>query len=95
MGYAYKVDLPAAGAGDPVPINVTGATYFGGEAIIEIAYDVNGFNSNQMGHFNCSNSQVIFHFNAPTVLWIRQDPALVGAPAAPLYVWTDIGSVSV
>ena len=95
MGYAYKVTLPAAGTGDPVPVNVTGRTHFGGDAIIQLAYDENGYNTDQFALFNCAQGQQVFNFSAPTVLWIRQDPGLVGAPAAPLYIWTDIGSVSV
>jgi len=95
MGYAYTVELPAAGTGSPLPINVTGQTHFGGDPIIQFAYDINGFDTGQIALFNCAQGQQVFHFREPTVLWVRQDPGLVGAPAATLYVWTDIGSVSV
>lgn len=95
MGYAYTAELPAAGTGNPVPINVTGQTHFGGDGIIQLAYDENGFNTGQIGMFNCAQGQPKFYFENPTVLWVRQDPALVGAPATTLYVWTDIGGVSV
>jgi len=95
MGYAYTVELPSAGTGDPVPVNVVGQTYFGGETVAQFAYDVANFNSNQFVTVSISGNSILFHFAEPTVLWVRQDPALVGAPASNLGVWTDIGSVNV
>lgn len=95
MGYAYSVELPAAGTGNPVPINVVGQTYFGGESVIQFAYDVANFDTRQFVTVTVSNNSIIFNFAVPTVLWVRQDPALVGAPAVDLGVWTDIGSVNV
>ena len=95
MGYAYNVELPASGTGDPVPINVTGQTQIASETNFQVAYDENGFNTNQFALVIGTQGQLVLEFPAPTVLWIRQDPALVGAPETTLYVWTDIGSVSV
>tara|TARA_Y100000004_G_C8613957_1_gene285931 strand:- start:197 stop:484 length:288 start_codon:yes stop_codon:yes gene_type:complete len=95
MGYAYSIELPASGTGNPIPINVVGQTIFGGESVVQFAYDVANFDTNQYATMNIAQGQAIFHFAHPTVLWVRQDPALVGAPATNFSVWTDIGSVNV
>jgi hypothetical protein len=96
MGYAYTVNLPASGTGNPVPINVVGQTYFGGETVIQIAYDVANFDTNQYATITLTNSgSILYNFAEPTVIYVRQDPALVGAPETYFSVWTDIGSVNV
>lgn len=96
MGYAFTVELPAAGIDEYVPVNVSGQTFFSGETVVQLAYDIANFSTNQYVSITLTNSgSAVFHFAEPTTLWFRQDPNLVGAPATIFSVWTDIGSVNV
>ena len=95
MGRAYNLTIPAAGVGvDPVPVSVSGCTIFNGVGDFQIAYDPADFSSDQFALLSPQLSptgKLIFPPN--TILWIRQDPDAVGAPATPLYVWTQISEV--
>ena len=95
MGRAYNVLIPAAGVGvDPVPVSVSGCTVFDGIGQYQVAYDPADFASDQFATISpqlTSYGKLIFPPN--TILWIRQDPDAVGAPATPLYVWTQISEV--
>ena len=95
MGYAYNVTLPAAGSTDYIPINVTGQTQLTAETVYQLAYDENGFSTNQFSQVIGTQGQLVLNFAEPTVLWVRQNPDLAGAPATVLYVWTDIGGINV
>ena len=95
MGYAFNVELSAAGA-TATAINVSGQTILQTDAQLQIAYDENGFNTGQFTLLSGANSPQVLNFcsSGKTILWVRQDPE--GAPpATTLYVWTDIGQVNV
>lgn len=93
MGRTYNLTIPAAGVGvDPVPISVSGATQLSGESQYEVAYDPADFDSNQFTLLNPGISNLpIMTFAPNTILWVRQPPT-GGAPAAVLYILTQIGT---
>lgn len=94
MGYTSTLTLPADGSAQPV--NVIGQTLFTCEAVIEVAYDENGFNTNQMFILSGANAPQVLNFgmSGKTLLFIRLSPTVPGQPAANFSVWTDIGSVN-
>ena len=91
MGRAYIISIPAAGVGvDPVPISVSGDTYFQSRFEFQIAYDPGDFASDQYFVLGTAISNVPLMCFAPnTILWVRQDPT-AGTPAADLSVLTQI-----
>ena len=92
MGRAFNVSIPAGGVGvDPVPISVSGETFFSGQIRMEVAYDPADFDSKQFAMIapNISNVPTM-RFAPNTILWIRQDPT-AGEPEAVLFVLTQIG----
>ncbi len=95
MGYTFNLTIPAGGGGSR-PVNVSGQTLLSSTmAELQIAYDENGFNTGQFYVLSGATSPQVLMFppSGKTLLWIRQDPALL-APEAILYVWTDIGQVN-
>ena len=90
MGSTFNLTVPASGDG-VVPINVSGNTWLAANADLEIAYEENGFNTNQYVTVAGSYSpQIMYLGTGKTVLWIRQDPT-AGAAAVTLNVWTNQG----
>ena len=96
MGYTFNLTIPASGGGSR-PISVSGQTLLiNADALIQVAYDENGFNTGQFISLPpATGSPVPLYFSSTgkTILWIRLDPAS-GQPASTLNVWTDIGSVN-
>ena len=89
MGRAFNVQIPASG-GDPVPISVSGDTYFSGQGGFQIAYDEQDFASNQFAQLSIETGTCpIFCFPPNTILWVRFDPT-AGIPATTLFVLTQI-----
>jgi hypothetical protein len=94
MGYTSTLTLPADNSAQPV--NVVGQTLFQCEAVVEVAYDENGFNTGQYFILSGANAPQVLNFgiSGKTLLFFRISPTIPGAPAATLSVWTDIGSVN-
>tara|TARA_R100000654_G_scaffold58852_2_gene85541 strand:+ start:2241 stop:2531 length:291 start_codon:yes stop_codon:yes gene_type:complete len=92
MGRAFNLTIPASGVGvDPVPVSVSGQTFFSGEGVFQYAYDPADFDSSQFSEWNLATGNApMFHFPSKTILWVRQNPT-AGAPATPLYIHTCIG----
>ena len=92
MGRAYTLTIPASGVGvDPVPISVSGETFFSCIANLEIAYDPADFASDQFATFVFASNVPTMRFAPKTILWVRQDPTIPGSPATALSVLTQIG----
>ena len=91
MGRAYTISIPAAGLlVDPVPISVSGDTYFQSQGQFQIAYDPGDFASDQFFTLGTAIGNVpVLCFAPNTILWVRQDPA-GGTPITDLSVLTQI-----
>jgi len=96
MGRAFVIEVPASGVGvDPVPISVSGTTYFASQQSIQVAYDPADFASDQYVELSLGTVSIpSFNFAPNTILWLRQDPGTPGLPAFDLSVWTQIGQVN-
>jgi len=95
MGRAFTITIPASGVGvDPVPISVSGQTFFQCQNNLELAYDPADFASDQFATFAFASPLPIMTFAPNTILWVRQDPTIPGAPAVALSVLTQIGQVN-
>ena len=94
MGRAFSITVPSSGVGvDPVPISVSGDTYFDGTITVQAAYDPADFASDQFATIDCATKSIpVMRFAPNTILWVRQDPNIPGAPAAALSVLTQIGT---
>lgn len=91
MGRAYTITIPASGVGvDPVPISVSGSTYFACENNLQIAYDPADFASDQFANLVFTTNIPLMSFAPKTILWVRQNP-LAGAFPVLLNVLTQIG----
>jgi len=92
MGRAYTITIPSPGVGvDPVPISVSGSTLLSCGANIQIAYDPADFASDQFSDLIFASNMPLMTFAPNTILWVRQDPNAVGAPAITLSILTQIG----
>ena len=93
MGQTFNVQVPASGNGS-VPFNLKGQTLIScSSADVQIAYDENGFNTNQWMTLSGANSPQVFFLpeTGKTVLWVRVDPDIGIPTTTRLDVWTDIG----
>jgi hypothetical protein len=91
MGRALTITIPAAGLGvDPVPVSVSGDSYFSAQGQFEVAYDPADFASNAYFLLNTALSNVpVLCFPMNTILWVRAPPAS-GQPASDLSVLTSM-----
>lgn len=91
MGRAFTITVPAAGLlVDPVPLSVSGDTYFAAQGQFEVAYDPADFNSDAYFLLNTALSNVpVLCFPMNTILWVRAPPAS-GQPPTDLSVLTSM-----
>ena len=91
MVRALTVSIPAAGLGvNPVPISVSGDTYFSAQGQFQAALDPSDFVGNAFFNLNTALSNVpVLCFPMNTILWIRADPAS-GQPPTELSILTSM-----
>lgn len=88
---AQNVSIPAAGLlVDPIPISVSGDTYFSAQGQFEMALDPADFTGNAFFNLNTAiGNPPVLCFPMNTILWVRAPPAS-GQPITDLSFLTSM-----